>query len=58
MLALSCDAATTIETMQNTHNIKLFRSEATTVASATPCSRFDAKRRLGYVLALAGSSSR
>ena len=25
-------------TMQNTHNTQLFRSEATTVASATPCS--------------------
>jgi hypothetical protein len=44
--------------MHNTPNTKLFRSEATPVASATPCPRIDAKRRLGYVLALAGSSSR
>ena len=45
--------------MQNTPNIKLFLSEATLVASAMPCRHsFDAKRRPGYVLALAGRSVR
>jgi hypothetical protein len=58
MFALSCDAATTIEMMQNTSNTKLFRFEATPVASTTPCPHFDLKRRFGYVLALAGGPAR
>jgi hypothetical protein len=44
--------------MLNTLNTKLFRSEATPVASAMPCHSFDPKRRLGYAPALSGSFAR
>jgi hypothetical protein len=40
-------------------NTSTILAEATSVAPATPCwHSFDAKRRPGYVLALAGSDAR
>jgi hypothetical protein len=57
--ALVSDAATTIDTMQTSLNIPTMHTEATSVAAALPCpGSFDAKRRLGSVLALAGGSLR
>jgi hypothetical protein len=59
MFALSFDAATTIKTMLISFNTSTILAEATSVASATPCwHSFDAKRRPGYVLALAGRYAR
>jgi hypothetical protein len=59
MLALCSDAATTIETMLTSFNTSTILAEATSVAPATPCwHSFDAKRRPGYVLALAGRYAR
>jgi hypothetical protein len=47
------------ETMQITINTRQFNPEATSVAMGLPCwHSFDAKRRLGYVLALAGRHAR
>jgi hypothetical protein len=58
MFDLSSDAATTIETMLNKPNTSTIFAEATSVASL-PCRHsFDAKRRTGYVLALAGRYAR
>jgi hypothetical protein len=55
MFELLSDAATTIETMLTTLNTRIFLPEATPVASVWPCRHsFDAKRRAGYVRALAG----
>jgi hypothetical protein len=46
-------------TMQTKLNTSLIHAEATSVAAALPCpGSFDAKRRLGYVLALTGRSAR
>jgi hypothetical protein len=58
MFDLSSDAATTIETMPTKLNTPTIFAEATSVASV-PCRHsFDAKRRPGYVLALAGRYAR
>ena len=55
----SSDAATTIETMLITLNTPTFLAEATSVASVLTCRHsFDAKRRPGYVLALAATCAR
>jgi predicted metallo-beta-lactamase superfamily hydrolase len=59
MFRLSSDAVTTIDTMLRTANTPTFQTEATVVASASPCwHSFDEKRLLGYVLALAGRCAR
>jgi hypothetical protein len=59
MFGLSCDPATTIETMLITHNTPTFLAEATPVASVLPCwHSFDEKRQDGNVLALAGRYAR
>jgi hypothetical protein len=59
MFALSSNAATTIKTMLISFNTSTILAEATSVAPVTPCwHSFDAKRRPGYVLALAGSDAR
>ena len=59
MFGLSSDAATTIETMLITLNTPMFLAEATSVASVLPCRHsFDAKRRPGYLLALAARCAR
>jgi hypothetical protein len=45
--------------MQTQLNTSPIHAEATPVAAAGPCpGSFDAKRRLGYVLALTGRSAR
>jgi len=45
--------------MQTKLNTSLIHAEATSVAAALPCpGSFDAKRRLGYVLALTGRFAR
>jgi hypothetical protein len=47
------------ETMLITMNTRQFLPEATSVATDSPCwHSFDAKRRPGYVLALAGGHAR
>ena len=59
MFELSSDPATTIDTMLINLNTPMFLAEATSVAQALPCRHsFDAKRRTGYVLALAGKCAR
>jgi hypothetical protein len=59
MFALFSDAATTINTMLTTLNTSLIHAEAASAVSALPCLRsFDAKRRPGYVLALAARYAR
>jgi len=59
MFDLSSDAATTFETMLTTLNTPTLLAEATSVASVLPCRHsFAQQRRLGYVLALAGSYAR
>ena len=51
--------ATTIDTMLTNLHTPTFIAEATSVASELPCwHSFDPKRRLGYVLALAGRYAR
>jgi hypothetical protein len=59
MFGLCSDPATTIDTMLINLNTPMILAEATSVAQALPCwHRFDAKRRPGYVLALAGRHAR
>jgi hypothetical protein len=58
MFALSSDAAATIETMLTKLNTSTILAEATPVASVPYRHSFDAKRRTGYVLALAGRYAR
>jgi hypothetical protein len=59
MFDLFSDAATAIEIMQTNLHTPTFLAEATSVASVLPCRHgFDAKRRPGYVLALAGRYAR
>ena len=59
MFDLFSDAATAIDIMQTNFHISMFLAEATSVASDLPCwHSFDPKRRLGYVLALAGRYAR
>jgi hypothetical protein len=58
MFDLSSDAATTIETMLTKLNTSTILAEATPVASLPCLHSFDATRRPGYVLALAGRYAR
>jgi len=58
MFALSSDAAIANDTMLIKLNSHAYLAEATMVASALPCQRFDTKRRSGSVLALAGRCAR
>jgi hypothetical protein len=59
MFGLCSDPATTIDTMLINLDTPMFLAEAASVAQALPCRHsFDAKRRPGYVVALAARHAR